>query len=455
MTTKITNDNIVSVAASKLTGAMPALDGSALTSITGTAEDAYSLAILNRFEIAKNHDLATGTAGQGVFDEFSADTLETSTNATYSASNDSYGNAGSKSTFSYTGGNQVYVVPANTTTLTFKAWGAAGGGGNSSEKGGGGGYVMESLSVTPGESLNIKVGGGGTRTHSANGKGGGGGWTSIDRSATYLAGAGAGGGATANGQAAPGGGTTGGGGTGNNGFGGTQSAGGASGPGGQAGSLHQGGNSPAGGSGGSIAPGGYNGGGSGYNSATPSWISGGGGGGYYGGGSGPTGSTDTHGNGGGGSGLAPTGTNTQGSGAIAASIDDVDYPGGVGNSLGAVTGQHGYAVVVLAPANVTLISTNATITADPTDLRFDFIITETDAFTLGTDITVKGSRDGGTTYTTATLTKVGTLPTGESHIKAEVVVSGQPSGTAMKYKLETFNTKAMDVKYVYQLPIYA
>ena len=460
MTTNITNDNIVSVAASKLTGAMPALDGSALTSITGTAEDAYSLAILNRFEIAKNHDLATGTAGQGVFDEFSADTLATKTGATYDATNDLYSNAGgiTSTNFAYTGATADYNVPAGVTSITFKAWGAGGGGG--AVQGGGGGFVQETITVTPSETLTVAVGGGGV--YASNGgskKGGGGGWTNISRSSTPLAGAGAGGGSAANANSIGG---SGGGAVGGPGFGrgtqplgGTQSAGGFAGNFGTAGSYLTGGRGAPGSS--VDAPGGFNGGGIGDGDNVV-FTSGGGGGGYYGGGGGG-GTTGSDGSGAGGSGYAPNGgTNTGASGSTVANSGDADYPGSVGNGGASQTsGQNGYAKIIYLSTvtNTVLESNSSTITADPTDLRFDFIITETDALTLGTDITVKGSRDGGTTFTAATLTKVGTLPTGESHIKAEVVVSGQPSGTAMRYKLETFNTKEMTVKYVYQLPIYA
>ena len=474
MTTKITNDNIVSVAASKLTGAMPALDGSALTSITGTAEDAYSLAILNRFEIAKNHDLAAGTAGQGVFDEFSADTLATKTNATYDATNDLYSSSnlvGSDALFPYTGSDTAYTVPGGIYSITFKGWGAGGGGGGGGV-GGGGGYAEQIFSVTPGESLTLKIGGGGISEFSSGSKkGGGGGWTSIERGSTCLAGAGAGGGGsvTSGEHGGHGGGTTGGAAAPAVGptiaQGGTQVAGGAGGYPGGAGSYKQGGNADTvadGGAGGTVtqAPGGFNGGGfGGGDNAT--WTAGGGGGGYYGGGAGGDGNVaqgKSNGGGAGGSGYAPSGTNTSGQDQTVANAGSSLYSAGTGNG-GAVqtNGQNGYAVLSLPGVanNMDIESNSSTITADPTDLRFDFIITENDALTLGTDITVKGSRDGGTTFTAATLTKVGTLPTGESHIKADVVVSGQPSGTAMRYKLETFNEKSISVKFVYQLPVYA
>lgn len=105
--------------------------------------------------------------------------------------------------------------------------------------------------------------------------------------------------------------------------------------------------------------------------------------------------------------------------------------------------------------NVTLLPANKTIIADPTDLRFDFIINEIDALTLGTDLTVKGSRDGGTTLSLCTLTRIGTLPGGESHIMGEVDVTGQPSGTAMKFQLESFNNKRIELMFANQLPIYS
>ena len=428
-----------------------------LENSSSLGDPAYSLAILNRFQIATNHDLPMGTAGQGVFDEFSSDTLGTATGLTYNSEADKYFNVAqySTTTFGYTGSAATYTIPANVSSVTFKAWGAAGGGGNSIEIGGGGGFTEETLTVTPGENLNVKIGGGGTRNWSGNGHGGGGGWTSIERSGTPLAGAGGGGGASANGYAGSGGGVNGL--STNGGGGGTQTAGGASGgTGGNSGSSLQGGSVNMG-SGGVSSAGGYNGGGSGGNSPSPFFLGGGGGGGYFGGGSGPGVGSGANANGGGGSGYAPTGTTTAGgSNGNVANSSDIDYPGGVGNGIAVLTGQHGYAVIKYAIPLVDTVaeSVSTTITADPTSLRFDFIITETDALTLGTDITVKGTRDGGVTYTAATLTKVGTLPTGESHIKAEVDVSGQPSGTAMRYKLESFNEKSYEIKFVYQLPIY-
>ncbi len=241
-------------------------------------------------------------------------------------------------TFSYTGAMQTWVVPSGVNSVVIKASGAQGGNAAVGGTGGAGGYAEGTLAVTPGQVLNIFVGGqngfngGGIGGINGNNVFGGpslglapsgGGATDVRVSGTALGDrvivAGGGGGAGHNGTwigcqvAGPagnggsGGSLTGGNGTfgvgtpcncggggGDGGIGGTQATGGAAGgyvgspnclrPSwtiGQNGSLGQGGN-------GSTTF--YNGTGGG----------GGGGGGYYGGGSGGSGSDTTPGGGGGG-----------------------------------------------------------------------------------------------------------------------------------------------------------
>jgi hypothetical protein len=76
-----------------------------------------------------------------------------------------------QTTFNYTGGMQTYVVPAGINSIQIEAWGAQGQGGN----GGLGGYVSGGLSVSPGQTLNVFVGG-------QNGYNGGGiGWSSTTK----------------------------------------------------------------------------------------------------------------------------------------------------------------------------------------------------------------------------------------------------------------------------------
>jgi hypothetical protein len=66
---------------------------------------------------------------------------------------------GQVTTFNYTGGMQTYVVPPGVTSVQMDLYGAAGYGSL-----GYGGRVVANLTVTPGETLNVFVGGTGTGT---------------------------------------------------------------------------------------------------------------------------------------------------------------------------------------------------------------------------------------------------------------------------------------------------
>jgi hypothetical protein len=153
-------------------------------------------------------------------------------------------------------GVQTISVPANCTSMTIKAWGAAGGGGGSgcgTGTGAGGGYVTAAYSISPGTSLSVIVGGGGLNRSGGTsatdgypsyympGAGFGGSssggalvavhLTSDPTANGYFVAAGSGGGTCAGYAGGPGGGATGG--TGGNfttpyASGGTQSAGGTS-----------------------------------------------------------------------------------------------------------------------------------------------------------------------------------------------------------------------------------
>lgn len=187
-----------------------------------------------------------------------------------------------QTTYSYTGGNQTYTVPAGVTQITIQAYGAQGGRG-----GGGGASVSSTISVSPGTVFTIQVGGqggsgnsvaggwpGGGQAGSGHGdEASGGGYTRVYASGFDLWAGGGGGQGGWSGGSGGGGGQSGSNGTmgqAGGGYGASQSAGGS-------------GGSPNGtgnyGSSGSYA----NGGTGGYGSAAGG---GGGGGGYYGGGGG-------------------------------------------------------------------------------------------------------------------------------------------------------------------------
>ena len=264
--------------------------------------------------------------------------------------------------FAYTGANQIFAVPATTTSITVYMWGAGGGGGHTGTQGatagGAGAYVQGILTVSPNSSIRIIVGGGGAHgsvgaayggggsANAAGTYGGGGGRSAIQVSGTEMVDAGGGGGAgydssggyanfspTINGGAGyPG--STGASWPFDSGAGGTQTAGGAGGP-GNASSY------------GVASPGTYLAGGS----AAP--YAGGGGSGYYGGGGGNT--NDTNGAGGGGGSSYTTnpaftliaGSNSPNSGNSAPASGSSYYISGVASgSTNMTSGGNGCVVFV-------------------------------------------------------------------------------------------------------------
>lgn len=197
-------------------------------------------------------------------------------------------------TFAYTGAVQTYTVPSGVNKITVECWGAEGATGSVAT--GKGGYAKADLEVTPGETLDVYVGGkptGGNGGYNGGGSTpggyGGGGATDVRQGGTALANrvivAAGGGGPGAGGSAGSGGagggyyGTSGGNALntgGYNGGGGSQTAGGNGGAGGGvAGSLGAGG---GGGDQGGGGGGGYYGGGGGGDAGASYDGSGGGGG---------------------------------------------------------------------------------------------------------------------------------------------------------------------------------
>ena len=173
-------------------------------------------------------------------------------------------------------------------------------------------------------------------------------------------------------------------------------------------------------------------------SATFRASGGGGGGGSSGGSANPGGGgAGNTGNNGGTSGTA----NTGGGGGGAASEHGGSQTGGSGGS-GIVIIRRLTASGVEG-ANMTLVSTAQTAQAEPT--KGDIVVTYTNGTgttTLDTDLIASVSRDNGTTYTAVPLTLQGT--TGGHNIATghDVVISGQPAGTSMRWKMVTANQAA-------------
>ena len=96
--------------------------------------------------------------------------------------------------------------------------------------------------------------------------------------------------------------------------------------------------------------------------------------------------------------------------------------------------------------NIELKSNTQTAVAAPTTGRLMiYEETSTGSTTLDTDLKGYVSRDGGTTYTQTPLTLDATYETGKTLVSGSIDISGQPSGTNMKYKIETLNQSASKV----------
>ena len=94
---------------------------------------------------------------------------------------------------------------------------------------------------------------------------------------------------------------------------------------------------------------------------------------------------------------------------------------------------------------MTLISNAFTADEAPGTGRIYIHVKENESITINTDITAEISRDGGSTWTSATLSLVQTLADGtKAYENPSVNISSQPSGTSMKYRLKSLNTKDVE-----------
>ena len=99
--------------------------------------------------------------------------------------------------------------------------------------------------------------------------------------------------------------------------------------------------------------------------------------------------------------------------------------------------------------NMTLVSNSTTAEAVPT--KGDIVMTYSNGagtVTLNTDLKAYVSRDNGSNYTQMTLASQGTSGGHEIVTAHDVDISSQPSGTAMRYKIETLNQSASKATYI-------
>jgi len=378
--------------------------------------------------------------------------------------------AGSNPSYA-SGTNFTYTVPSGVTSIDIKVWGAGSGGNGNS--GGGGGFASGTLAVTPSQTIRGSAGEGGSANtspmspnpsgaftgggNSEGPHGGGAGGLAFvagvdlpeqtsDKSPyqpqMYVV-AGSGGVGYCGPYGGGGGGLTGcAGGTqteqtnnnpsgANSGGGGDQEQGGQGSTDGtypgQSGAALQGGNSHP-------------------------QRGGGGGAGYFGGGG--AGGT-AHGNGAGGGGSSyyshpqiTSGTTEEASGTESGGAADPNYVSGTSEGQTQTTaGEDGYALITASlPATATtttVISSAFATTSVPTSSRIVVFEEDIDSPTLNTDIIASISRDGGSTYTTATLSDSGyvTGSSGQRILTGQATISGQPSGQSMRWKLALANNQ--------------
>jgi hypothetical protein len=93
----------------------------------------------------------------------------------------------------------------------------------------------------------------------------------------------------------------------------------------------------------------------------------------------------------------------------------------------------------------TLLSNAQVATIVPTSSRIILFEEDVDINTLNTDLKAYVSRDNGTTYSQATLEDEGNYITGARILSGVVDISAQPSGSNIKYKIETLNTKKLKI----------
>ncbi|RVU39023.1 hypothetical protein EOI86_07130 [Hwanghaeella grinnelliae] len=139
------------------------------------------------------------------------------------------------------------------------------------------------------------------------------------------------------------------------------------------------------------------------------------------------------------------------------SFDDIDVPATEPHrywrllSNAAVTGGANWAVhdvemLSAISGDMTLVSVAFTADAQPDTALLHIQAVGNDAFTLNTDLIGKVSRDNGATWTTAVLAAAGVLGDGTTIYEATGIdISGQPSGTDMRYRIETDHAKDIEI----------
>lgn len=139
---------------------------------------------------------------------------------------------------------------------------------------------------------------------------------------------------------------------------------------------------------------------------------------------------------------------------VTAPGSDVTYSAVQGSSVYNISSDAGMdasedlrmGLVVGSTANLTLVSEAATAVSVPSTATLSVQVKENEAITVNTDLTGEVSRDDGTTWTAGTLVLAATLADGTKVYEAvDFDISGQPSGTSMRRRIKTLNTKDIEI----------
>ena len=110
-------------------------------------------------------------------------------------------------------------------------------------------------------------------------------------------------------------------------------------------------------------------------------------------------------------------------------------------------GGHGIVIIKYTPlvaGDLVLQSAAQTAVTAPATARISIFQQDvTSTPTLNTHVKAYASRDGGTTFTQVTLADQGNYVSGQRVLSGSVDISGQPSGTSMKYKITTHSSYDM------------
>lgn len=97
------------------------------------------------------------------------------------------------------------------------------------------------------------------------------------------------------------------------------------------------------------------------------------------------------------------------------------------------------------PENMTLISEAVSADTPPSTIRLVIREEDVDSITLNTDLLADVSRDDGTTWETITLTVDNQFDANSRILVGSGDVSGQPSGTDLRYRIRTANNKDLKI----------